>query len=106
MSRAVTAYETLVAALAARPGVEAGQMFGKPCLKVKGKAFLAHHLETVVFKLAGSARETALATAGAMLWDPSGKGRPMREWVAVPAAGSRNFEDFAHAALDYVGTAP
>jgi hypothetical protein len=96
-------YEKLMALFAKRADVEAGQMFGKPCLKIKGKAFIAQHLEAVIFKLPDPAHKKALAIAGAALWDPSGKGRPMKEWVAVPAKSSQGFDGFAKAALDYVG---
>ena len=102
MSDAVAAYEKLAKAFAATKGVTAGQMFGKACLKIKGKAFVAQHLDTVVFKLTSSSHEKALAIPGATLWDPSGKGRPMKEWVAVPAGASRNFKTLASAALAYV----
>lgn len=102
MSKAVEEYENLVAALSKSEGVVPGQMFGKACLKVHGKAFLAQHKEWVVFKLGGTAHEKALSVKGAELWDPSGKGRPMKEWVAVPADESRGFKAFAAAALSHV----
>lgn len=53
---------------------EAGQMFGKACIKVKGKAFLSQHKDWVVFKLSGEHHRHSLALDGATLWDPSGKG--------------------------------
>src|SRR5688572_6668809 len=69
----------------AKHEVESGQMFGKPCLKVGGKAFAAvFRDEGMAFKLAGDAHAAALKLAGACLWDPSGKGRPMKAWVLVP----------------------
>lgn len=105
MSKAVAEYEKLVAQLGANEGVAAGQMFGKACLKVNGKAFIAQHKDWVVFKLAGNTHAKALAIGGAELWDPSGKGRPMKEWVAVPAGESKGFKAFAVAALDYVAAA-
>jgi len=105
MSKAVQEYEKLVAQLGANEGVVPGQMFGKACLKVDGKAFIAQHKDWVVFKLNGDAHAKALAISGAELWDPSGKGRPMKEWVAVPAGESKNFKAFATAALGYVAEA-
>lgn len=53
MATAATEYEKLVEKLAEGDAVTAAQMFGKPCLKVSGKAFVAQHKETVVFKLTG-----------------------------------------------------
>jgi hypothetical protein len=104
MADAVAEYDKLVQALTQTPGVTAGQMFGKPCLKVNGKAFVAQHHEAVVFKLTAPQHARALAVAGAVLWDPSGKQRPMKEWVAVPAAGCKQFKALAQAALEYVST--
>jgi hypothetical protein len=102
MTPAEDLFARLVADLHATPGVEAGQMFGKPCVKTGGKAFLAQHLDRVVFKLSGAGHATALALPGAILWDPSGKGRPMKEWVAVPATTAFDAERFAKSALGYV----
>ena len=82
-------------------GVE-GQMFGKPCVKVGGKAAIAFHQEAVVFKLPSLVHGEAMAIEGARLWDPSGKGRAMKEWVQVPVVGQDKFEAFADAAARYV----
>jgi hypothetical protein len=95
-------FARLVADLRGTAAVEAGQMFGKPCAKTGGKAFLAQHLDRVVFKLSGDDHTAALALPDAVLWDPSGKGRPMKEWVAVPAATAFDVRRFAAAALAYV----
>jgi hypothetical protein len=105
MSTAVEEFDKLVRTLSKQRGVTAGQMFGKACLKVNGKAFLAQHLETVVFKLTGESHEKAMALAGAVLWDPSGKGRPMKEWVALSPDHRKHFLALAKAALKYVGGA-
>lgn len=102
MTTAINEYQALVAQHVSTEGVSSGQMFGKACLKVGGKAFMAQHLETVVFKLAGKARETAMKTKGAALWDPSGKGRPMKEWVALPVGEAGSFKSHASSALAYV----
>ena len=72
MSEAVADYETLVKLLTPTESVTAGQMFGKPCLKIHGKAFVARHGE--VFKLNSPHYDKALSLNGAELWDPSGKG--------------------------------
>ena len=61
MPDAKAEYAALVTAFAARDGVTAGQMFGKPCLKINGRAFVAQHLETAVFKPTGPAHSKALA---------------------------------------------
>jgi hypothetical protein len=69
-------------------GAESGKLFGKSCFKRHGKAFLCFFQNEMVFKLTGPVHAEALAVPGAQLFDPSGKGRPMKEWVQVPPAGA------------------
>src|SRR3954468_10075279 len=89
--------------LAEQQAVESGQLFGKPCLKVGGKAFAAlFREEGMAFKLTGEAHEAALKLAGACLWDPSGKGRPMKEWVLVPTKHRARWTRLAEQACAYV----
>ena len=82
---------------------EQSQMFGKPCFKIGGKAFVAFFQEAMVFKLTGDEHTRALALEGAVLFDPSGKGRAMREWVQVPYASKDLWPELAKAACTYVG---
>ncbi len=81
---------------------EESQMFGKPCFKVNGKAFICFFQEEMVFKLEGDAHKEAMGLGGAKLFDPSGKGRAMKEWVQLPAKHSARWEYFAKAAMKYV----
>ena len=104
MSIASVEYEKLTTALAANEEVTSGQMFGKACLKINGKAFASLHNEKLVFKLTGEHHKKALSLKGAELWDPSGKGRPMKEWVALPASEAKRFKGLAAEALAYVHT--
>ncbi len=104
MSTAAAEYQKLVTALAVNETVTSGQMFGKACLKVGGKAFVSLHNDKVVFKLTGEQHRRAMALESAELWDPSGKDRPMKEWVALPVAGARQFKLLAAEALAYVAS--
>ncbi len=79
------------------------QMFGKPCFKIDGKAFICFFQNEMVFKLSGDAHSDALSLDGAQLFDPSGKKRPMKEWVQVPSEYSDKWEIFAKEAMTYVG---
>jgi hypothetical protein len=83
-------------------GAEISQMFGKPALKVKGKAFSCFFENCMVFKLGGETHAAALQLKGAKLFDPSGKGRAMKEWVQVPFAHKSKWKDLAEAAMAYV----
>ncbi len=83
-------------------GAEQSQMFGKPCFKIGGKAFVAYFQDAMVFKLTGDDHVRALALDGALLFDPSGKGRAMREWVQVPVDHKDLWPALAVAAGEYV----
>jgi hypothetical protein len=80
-------------------GVELGKMFGMQTIKRGGKATSGFWHDSMVFKLTDEAsREEALALEGAERFDPMG-GRPMREWVVVPASRSDEWPRLAQAAL-------
>ena len=96
-------FEELCDDLLARHGdLERTKMMGLPTLKRNGKlvAGFAAAEDAMVFKLADpAAREEALALDGAHLFDPGGRGRPMKEWVVVPPAHAARWAKLATAAL-------
>lgn len=94
-------FDEIVEELSAR-GATAGTMFGKRALKAHGKAFACLKGDVLAFKLgAGSqSHEAALALPAAELFDPSGKDRPFRDWVAIPVAHAEQWRRFAEIALD------
>ena len=83
-------------------GAEESQMFGKPCFKINGKAFMCFFNGDVVFKLTDKAHKDALSLDGSKLFDPSGTGRAMKEWVQVTYDDKDQWSKFAKAAFDYV----
>ncbi len=83
-------------------GAIKSQMFGKPCFKIEKKAFVCFFQNEMVFKLSGELHAEALALEGAKLFDPSGKGRPMKEWVQLPFSHKSTWPRYAAAALNYV----
>ncbi len=83
-------------------GAVASQMFGKPCFKINGKAFICFFQNEMVFKLSGESHYKALNLEGAKLFDPSGKNRAMKEWVQVPSVHADWWEQFAKDAALYV----
>ncbi len=95
------AFESIAKALA-KKGAEAGKMFGMQCLKANGKAFAGIFGDDLVFKLGGDDHAAAMKLAGAVLFDPSGAGRPMKEWVVVPRAHQKKWPTLAAAAVAYV----
>jgi hypothetical protein len=95
-------YDSVVAEVTSTSPSVSSKMFGMPCLKNDlGKAYAGYYGGAMVFKLGGSAHSKALALPGASLFDPSGRGRPMKEWVVVPAEHSGAWLDLARDALAY-----
>jgi hypothetical protein len=95
-------YDEIADDLAARdPNVELSQMMGMPCVKAGGKMVIGYVSSgEMVFKLPDdSEHEKALGLDGAKLFDPSGKGRPFKEWVQVPAAHESMWPDLADTAI-------
>jgi len=95
-----TTWEELVASVTARYPVRESKMFGMPCLKREnGKVVAGLWKGGVNVKLVDEVqRAVALAIPGAEPFDP-GMGRPMREWVLVPAAQSDEWERFVEQAI-------
>jgi hypothetical protein len=93
-------YETLAESVQNEfADIESGSLFGMPCLKVRGKAVIGSFDGGAVFKLEGDAHGEALALAGSVLFDPSGKGRPMKAWVVVNSDHEEKWVDFASEAI-------
>jgi hypothetical protein len=83
-------------------GADKSQLFGTPCYKIGKKAFVCFFQNEMVFKLNGDSHSDALSLDGAQLFDPSGKKRPMKEWVQVPFDYSDNWTEYAKSAMEYV----
>ena len=94
-------WEELVAEMTARHPLHESKMFGMPCLKREDGKVVASHWKDggLTVKLTDkAAREQALAIPGADLFDP-GMGRPMREWVLVPASQSGEWKRLVEEAV-------
>jgi hypothetical protein len=83
-------------------GASVGAMFGKRALMAHGKAFACLKDDALAVRLGvGSVGHAdALALVGAELFDPSGKKRPFKDWVAVPHAHRDRWLRFAEVALN------
>jgi hypothetical protein len=106
MPEAQEQYDKIADGLASQPNVRRVKMFGKPCVSVNGNGFLALFEDGLAAKLSSQDRSAALSLEGAQLWDPSGMGRPMKEWVFIPSEHLPEWGSFAEAALGYVSTLP
>ena len=97
-------YDAVVSEMIASSATTSGKMFGMPCLKNNnGKMFAGFYEGAMAFKLGGASHAEALALSGCRLFDPSGRGRPMKEWVEVPAEHVSRWLEFAREAFNYVG---
>jgi len=84
------------------PSSTVGNLFGKPCYKIEGKAFICFFEEELVCKLKPSDVEQALSLEGAQLFDPSKKDRPMKAWVQIPFPHKKSWSKFTGMAKDFV----
>jgi hypothetical protein len=102
----VDGLDSLVAQFSPERGVARGKWFGKPCIKAGDKVFVVLWGSALAFKLNGAAHAEALQISGAHLFDPRGKGSPMKEWVQIPTDASSAWPRFAELAYQYVATLP
>jgi hypothetical protein len=77
--------ERFAALLPDDPRVERRTMFGYPCAFLGGNLFTGLFQERMMLRLPEPARAEFLRLAGAAVFEPM-PGRPMREYVVVPAA--------------------
>jgi hypothetical protein len=93
-----------IAGQLAGDGVTAGAMFGKRALKAGTRAFACLKGDELAFRLGDGTPDhgAALGLPGAVLFDPSGGGRPFRDWVAVPVTQSAQWPRLARIALTHI----
>lgn len=84
--------------------VAVAKWFGKPCINVGKRTFVVLWGRDLAFKLSGHDHAEALQINGAHLFDPRGRGSPMKEWVQIPAAQEPLWEHFAGRAYEYVSS--
>lgn len=96
----LAAFDALKAELAGA-GVVEGAMFGTRALTLGGKALACLSGNEFAVKLRRDTPEieAALALPGAELFDPSGKGRPFKDWVLIPEGGDAHWAALAEDAL-------
>lgn len=83
------------------PDLILANLFGKPCAKHEGgKPFLSFFQDSMVYKLgAARAQELIAENTECQLFDPSGKGRPFKDWVQVPEGAGLDWIALGHEAV-------
>ena len=90
------------------PRVRSRQMFGNVAGFVNGNMFMGLHGSALFVRLPEEDRAELLEEDGASVFEPM-KGRPMKEYVLVPAAWRREPEKtggWVSRSLEWVGTMP
>ncbi len=83
-------------------GAELSQMFGKPCGKLNKKAFIAFFEDEIVFKIGKDNIEAwSLTLVNSKNFDPSGKGRPMKDWLQVSTKHKKHFDLLLSQCLEF-----
>lgn len=92
-ARQQAVYERLLDSRAGA-GVDRGKLFGALSFVVHGHSVGCIMRGVVAFKLGGGSDELAeaLTAPGAELFDPSGRHRPFKDWVALPLDEESRFE--------------
>jgi TfoX/Sxy family transcriptional regulator of competence genes len=102
-------FNDLVAALLAEsgdveaPGAAGAKGFGSGALKAKGKIFAMVSQGRLVVKLPAK-RVTALVEAGEGVNYDAGKGRPMKEWLALSPDSGLDWLALSREAMEFVTT--
>ncbi len=103
-------FAALVAEFAGRPGVEVPgetgpRRFGSDALKVDGSIFAMVTGGRLVVKLPRDRVDALIASGTGRPFD-SGRGRPMKEWLAVAGDDPGTWTALAGEALEFVRSRP
>lgn len=95
MANARTRYDTICDYLVRSHGAQPGRLFGKPCLLLRQRPFIAWAGESMGFRLSGRQRLQALALPGARFWDPMDREQPVFGWIALPSEQFLRWDRYA-----------
>jgi hypothetical protein len=76
-------YRRVVDELRADPAFSEAQMMGMPALKLGSTMFGGFHDGDLVVKVGRTRVEELITEGRAQPFDPSGRGRPMKDWAQV-----------------------
>ena len=93
-------YAAVVHELTADAAVVETKMMGMPSLKLGSKLFAGSRDQSLVVKIGRERVDELVAAGSASPFDPSGRGRPMKDW-AVIAPGEGDWVALAEEAKRY-----
>jgi TfoX/Sxy family transcriptional regulator of competence genes len=76
-------YAEVVHELTTDPAIVETKMMGMPSLKREGILFAGSSDENLVVKIGRERVDALLAAGSASPFDPSGRGRPMKDWAVI-----------------------
>ena len=81
---AAHAYRAIVEHVTKNTEASETKMMGMPALKHAGKLFGGFHDDALLLKLGKEHAQQLIASGRGRSFDPSGRNRPMKDWVALP----------------------
>jgi hypothetical protein len=81
----LAAFDAVLDELAVHAGVERALWFGAPAAKVEGKIFLALWRGALVARIGADEVGARVLAGDGVRFDPSGKGRAMKDWLEADA---------------------
>ena len=96
-------YDAVIHELTADPAVAETKMMGMPSLKVGSKLFAGEREGGLVVKIGRDRVDELVGAGSASPFDPSGRGRPMKDW-AVIAPGAGDWVALAEEAKGYAAS--
>jgi hypothetical protein len=84
-AEALAAFAAVIDELAVSSGVQRAVWFGVPAAKVEGKIFLALWRGALVARIGADEVDARVLAGDGVRFDPSGKGRAMKDWLEADA---------------------
>ncbi|WCB94811.1 hypothetical protein DSM104299_03550 [Baekduia alba] len=99
-AEALAAFAVVVDEVVVAGDVEQALWFGAPAVKVGGKMFVALRRGALIARLGADEVDARVAAGDGVRFDPSGKGRPMKDWLESNVAHAE-WVELALAALAF-----
>jgi hypothetical protein len=80
-AEALAAFEATLDEVAVAGDVQRAVWFGAPAAKVAGRIFIALRRGALIARLGAEEVDHRVAAGDGVRFDPSGRGRPMKDWL-------------------------